>query len=214
MTESKNIMKFKDNWGIINTLLKCMFINNSTNEIYFKFDLLENIDNDLYKLITRENIVLKKKSIRLVNSRKNSNKNSIYFSKEKEKDKKKTRYKSSNLEISLLECSLKKLFISENNLESKYYKIPEILLKSIFKIKKEKDLFNNNFKDISIIGKLLGELRDEIINAPEENIKNEEQKMIKRMKEININITNEKQEEKAQFIQSNKNVLLTKTINA
>ena len=214
LTESKNIMKFKDNWGIINTLLKCMFINNSTNEIYFKFDLLENIDNDLYKLITRENIVLKKKSIRLVNSRKNSNKNSIYFSKEKEKDKKKTRYRSSNLEISLLECSLKKLFISENNLESKYYKIPEILLKSIFKIKKEKDLFNNNFKDISIIGKLLGELRDEIINAPEENIKNEEQKMIKRMKERNINISNEKQEEKAQLIQSNKNVLLTKTINA
>ena len=38
--------------------------------------------------------------------------------------------------------------------------------------------------------------------------------MIKRMKEININISNEKQEEKAQFIQSNKNVLLTKTINA
>ena len=60
---------------------------------------------------------------------KNSNKNAIYLSKEKdkEKDKNKTKYKSNNLEISLLECTLKKLFISENNLESKYYKIPELL---------------------------------------------------------------------------------------
>ena len=213
LTESKNIMKFRENWGIINTLLKCMFINNSTNEIYFKFELLENIDNDLYRIITRDNLMLKKQSIRSFNNRKNSNKNTMFISKEKDKDKNKTKYKSNNLEISLLECSLKKLFISENNLESKYYKIPELLLKSIFKIKNEKDLFNNNFNDISIIGKRLGELSDEIINAPEENIIFEEQKMIKRMKEINIIIEMEKQEEKAQLIQSNKNVLLTKTIN-
>ena len=215
LTESKNIMKFKDNWGIINTLLKCMFINNSTNEIFFKFELLENIDNDLYKIITRENLLLKKSSMKLINNRKNSNKNTIYLSKEKdkEKDKNKTKYKSNNLEISLLECSLKKLFISENNLESKYYKIPELLLKSIFKIKKEKDLFNNNFSDMSIIGKYLGELSEEIINAPEENIINEEQKMIKKMKELNSIISNEKQEEKSPFNQSNKNTVLSKTIN-
>ena len=215
LIESKNLMKFRENWGIINTLLKCMFINTSTNEIYFKFELLENIDNDLYKIITRENKMLKRHSIRLFSNRKNSNKNAIYLSKEKdkEKDKNKTKYKSNNLEISLLECTLKKLFISENNLESKYYKIPELLLKSIFKIKNEKDLFNNNFIDISIIGKHLGELSEEIINAPEENIVNEEQKMIKRMNELNFIMSNEKQEEKVQFIQSNKNVLLTKTIN-
>ena len=190
--ESKNLVKFKQHWGIINTLLKCMFIDTATNEIFFKLNLLDNIDNDLYKVIIQENsnsklnsILAKKNNHNIFYGKKNSSKNNLIHIKEKDKDKdkNKTKYKTNNLEISLLECSFKKINISDTQLESKYYKIPENFMKCIFSIKKEKDLFNSNFNDISIIGKCIGECSNNIINAPEENIIDEEEFMKKRAKD-------------------------------
>ena len=169
-----------------------MFIDTTTNEILFKLDLLDNIDNDLYKVIIQENsnsklssILSKKNNHNIFHGKKNSSKNNLIHIKEKDKDKdkNKTKYKTNNLEISLLECSFKKIYISDTQLESKYYKIPDNFMKCIFSIKKEKDLFNSNFNDVSIIGKCVGECSNNIVNATEENIINEEELMKKRAKD-------------------------------
>ena len=192
--ESKNIVKFKQHWGIINTLLKCMFMDTTTNEIFFKLDLLDNINNDLYKVIIKENSNSKLNSVLAMKNnnghgKKNSSKNNLIHisQKDKDKDKNKTKYKSNNIEISILECSFKKINIFDTQLESKYYKIPEKFLKCIFSIKEEKDLFNSNFNDISIIGKCIGECSHDIINSQEENIINEEQIMKKKSKDSTFN---------------------------
>ena len=207
INESKNIVKFKKYWGIINTLLKCMFINTNTNEIFFRLELLDNINNDLYKIIIQENTNIRKKSNLsnknihnvLQHIRKNSSKtNLIHKEKDRDKDKNKTKYKSNNLEISLLDCTIKKINISAIKLESKYYKIPDKLLKCIFSMKDEKDLFNNNFNDISKIGKCIGECSYDIIRATEENIINEEQLMKKKLQDVSINKTIIKSMEKYQ----------------
>ena len=215
--ESKNINKFKQHWGTINTLLKCMYIDSNTKEIFFKLDLLDNINKDLYKVIAQENCNSKINSISH-NIRRNSSQNNIGHIKEKDKDKdkNKTKYKSNNLEITLLECSFKKINISDINLETKYYKVPEIFLKTIFSINEEKGLFNTNFNDISIIGKCIGECSYNIINPTEENIINEEQNMKKKAKDTkdnnkdsllynkSINKSPERnQMEKSQYLKSN-----------
>ena len=48
LKDSINIVKFGKNWGIINTLFKCMFIDKMTNKINFKFELLED-DKYVYR---------------------------------------------------------------------------------------------------------------------------------------------------------------------
>ena len=184
LTESKNLIKFKQYWGIINTLLKCMFIDNIKNEIFFRFDLLDNVTNDLYKIIIQENSK-KNGGAHKLYVRKNSSKNSIVHMKDKDKDKEKnrTKFKTNNLEISVLDCTLKKLIILENTLESRYYKIPDNVFKAIFSIKDEKELFNINFDDLSIIGRCVGKYSEEILNAAEENIIYEVQLMKKKVKD-------------------------------
>jgi hypothetical protein len=181
LIESKNLIKFKQYWGIINTLLKCMFIDNIKNEIFFRFDLLDNVTNDLYQIIIQENSK-KNNGAHKLYVRKNSSKNSIVHIKDKDKDKEKnrTKYKTNDLEINVLDCTLKKINIFNDALESKYYKIPEKVFKSIFSIKNEKDLFNINFDEISIIGRCVGENSEDILNAVEENIINEVQNMKKK----------------------------------
>lgn len=189
LKDSKNLLKFKQHWGTINTLLKCMFIDNITNEIFFRFDILDKISNELYKIIIQENS--KTCTNNMVNLRQSSSKNNLKNIKEKEKekdkDKNKTKYKTNNLEISVLECSLKKINIMPNKSESHYYKIPEKLLKCIFGIKNYKDLFNTNYNDISNVERCLGESSHQILNAVEENIIMEEQLMIKKAKESTFN---------------------------
>ena len=184
-----------------------MFINTNTNEIFFRLELLDNINNDLYKIIIQENTNIRKKSNLsnknihnvLQHIRKNSSKtNLIHKEKDRDKDKNKTKYKSNNLEISLLDCTIKKINISAIKIESKYYKIPDRLLNCIFNIKDEKDLFNNNFNDISKIGKCIGECSYDIIKATEENIINEEQIMKKKVQDISINKSVTKSMEKYQ----------------
>ena len=195
--ESKNLIKLKPYWGIINTLLKCMFIDSNTNEICFRLDLLDNIENYLFQIIIQENSNLKLNSVKNQNVhnlaciRNNSSKNNLLH-KDKDKDKNKTKYKTNNLEISLLECSFKTLSILDNTLESKYLKIPEKFHKCIFSLKEEKDLFNTNYNDISEIGKCIGECSNSILNSLEENIINEIQLMKKKAKDIPLAKSNEK----------------------
>ena len=191
LKDSKNLLKFKQYWGTINTLLKCMFIDNITNEIFFRFNILDKISNELYKIIVQENS--KTCTNNMVNLRQNSSKNNLKNVKEKEKEKEKDRdknkkkYKTNNLEITVLDCSLKKINIMPNKSESHYYKIPEKLLKSIFEVKNYKDLFNTNYNDISNVERCLAESSHQILNAVEENVINEEQLMIKKAKESLFN---------------------------
>ena len=103
--------------------------------------------------------------------------------KDKDKEKNRTKFKTNNLEISVLDCTLKKLIILENTLESRYYKIPDNVFKAIFSIKDEKELFNINFDDLSIIGRCVGKYSEEILNAAEENIIYEVQLMKKKVKD-------------------------------
>ena len=191
LKDSKNLLKFKQYWGTINTLLKCMFIDNITNEIFFRFNILDKISNELYKIIVQENS--KTCTNNMVNLRQNSSKNNLKNVKEKEKEKEKDRdknkkkYKTNNLEITVLDCSLKKINIMPNKSESHYFKIPEKLLKTIFEIKNYKDLFNTNYNDISNVERCLAESSHQILNAVEENVIMEEQLMIKKAKESLFN---------------------------
>ena len=219
--ESKNLLKFKNYWGIINTLLKCMLIDNITNDIFFRFELLDSISNDLNKIIIKENS--KSNNNNTKNNKNNNMKNAlfnnkntsiknIYYYKEKDREKNRTKYETDKLEISVLDCSLKKININQIKSESKYYKIPQKLSKEIFEIKTDKELFNTNFNDASIIAKCIGECSKSIINAPEENIKNEEQKMMKKAKDsMFIKIIDKFKTEKNNTIQINK--IMTNTFD-
>ena len=55
LKESINLYKFGQKWGMINTLFKCMFFDKTKDKIFFKFELLEDNDNELYKAITERN---------------------------------------------------------------------------------------------------------------------------------------------------------------
>lgn len=95
LKDSKNLLKFKQYWGTINTLLKCMFIDNITNEIFFRFNILDKISNELYKIIVQENS--KTCTNNMVNLRQNSSKNNLKNVKEKEKEKEKDRDKNKKI---------------------------------------------------------------------------------------------------------------------
>lgn len=169
--ESKIISKFNSSWGLVQTLLKCMFINPMTNNIYFKFDALENIDKKLYETILKENIKLKKSF-----SKKISSKNNLFYASGRNKN----RYRSNELEITILDCSLKRIFMSDNGAFTKYYKVPEKLLNIILNKKTEKNLKSSSPKIFSKISKYIGECSDSILESPEENIVHEEVEMKKR----------------------------------
>ena len=182
LSETKNLIKYKKYWGTIGTLLKCMFIDNIQSEVFFRFDLLDNINNDLYNVIIRENY--KKKQTRKY-TKKFSSTNSVMFSKDKERDKEreknKTKYKASNLEIVVLDCTLKKINIMNNILETKYYKIPDRVFISLFSFENEK-----KFDDISLIGRCVGEYSKDILYSCEENILNEIEIIKKKAKDSTI----------------------------
>ena len=195
LKESKNIIKFGKSWGIINTLFKCMFIDTLKNKIFFKFNLLEDDKNELYKIVIEENSkqnsnndYTKLKSTEINKNgnhnfiKKVSNKNPTIKDKEKEKDNFQTKYKDNIFEISLLNCSLLKINITAFKSEKKYYIIPPKILKCIFSIKDENKIFNTSLINISKIAKCIGENSSEIISAKEADIIPEEQAMIKKAK--------------------------------
>jgi hypothetical protein len=51
LKESKILYKYGKYWGIMNTLLKCININNEiNNKVSFNFDILENISHNFFKI--------------------------------------------------------------------------------------------------------------------------------------------------------------------
>ena len=185
LKESKNLIKFGKNWGIINTIFKCMFINTMQNKIFFKFDLLDDNENFLYKTFQKENIndINKENNSQAVDYLNNDDNNdnikvSMKYNYIREKGRDiQTRYKDKMIEISLLNCTFRKIIIASNNSEYKYYKVSQNILDCIFRIKDENEIFNSNYTDNSIMGKYIGENCKLILSAKESNNMIEEKKM-------------------------------------
>ena len=149
LRESKILYKFGKYWGIMNTLLKCININNEiNNKINFKFDILENLSPKYYKI----------------------NENT-------DKDKKEQmKFKFNKMDITIYECSLKKIIINNSKKEEKYLKIPRKILKLILANKDNNNNNNNNknknFLIENKISEYCKEINDEkIIEIKKENIK-------------------------------------------
>ena len=192
MKDSINFVKFGENWGMINTLFKCMFVDKMKNRINFKFELLEDDKkNSLYKAIKKKykkNYCINNNHLKTGNLNKNINNKSNNYTKklstkdnrlkEKASNKMPIRYKDKIYDIVLLNCSFRKIIITSNNSEDKYYMVPQNLLDSIFNIKDEKKIFNLNYDEISIMAKYIGENSKSILTAKESNNIDEEKKMV------------------------------------
>ena len=156
LLESKILYEIAKYWGIINTLLKCMYKDEEKNKIYFKINVLK----DFPKLSLK-----KSKNI--------NNSQDDIFSKEKniniEIDKN-LQYKTKSLEILITECLLKTIHITKNEKATFYYKMPKELYKIILTT-------NNNHK---IVINILQNFKEIISQEQEINISEEEEKMIEK----------------------------------
>ena len=185
LKDSINIVKFGKNWGIINTLFKCMFIDKMTNKINFKFELLEDDNNELFNVIKEENNN-NNNSLKIGNLNEDINSNDVnsnfltinYNMTEKENNKIPIKYKDRMIEILLQDCTFRKIEITSNSSEDKYYMVPQNILDNIFNIEDKNKIFNINYTDISLISKYIGENSKSILTAKESNNVAEEKKMM------------------------------------
>ena len=190
--DSIKLVKYEKDWGMISTLFKCMFLDTKNNKIFFKFELLEKNKNDIYNTVNTINSEHKKsylinnndvKNVNIkneINSRRNKIKKILLKNNtlaEKETEEKQIKYKDSMYEISLLDCTLRKITINSDTSEDKYYIIPKKLLDSIFSLKDEKKFSNINFEEIPLISKYIGENIPSILSAKEFDNISEENKM-------------------------------------
>ena len=215
MKESINLVKFGKKWGMINTLFKCMFFDKTKDKIFFKFELLEDNDNELYKAITernnQNNNYLKTENL---NDKINSNDINDIIN-EKEKNKIPIKYKDKMYEILLLDFTLQKIIITPKDSENKYYTIPQNILNGIFTKKDVNKIFNTSYTDISLVAKYIGENCNLILTAKESDNIAEEKKMIeeadieneKSANEMNNSEESENQETKISIELNSLNVL-------
>ncbi len=215
MKESINLVKFGKKWGMINTLFKCMFFDKTKDKIFFKFELLEDNDNELYKAITernnQNNNYLKTENL---NDKINSNDINDIIN-EKEKNKIPIKYKDKMYEILLLDFTLQKIIITPKDSENKYYTIPQNILNGIFTKKDVNKIFNTSYTDISLVAKYIGENCNLILTAKESDNIAAEKKMIeeadieneKSANEMNNSEESENQENKISIEQNSLNVL-------
>ena len=185
LKDSINLVKYEKDWGMINTLFKCMFFDKMKNKIFFKFELLEDDKIEIINSIKEENSkISNSQKIFNLNSEINLNNNFIKkvltksSMREKERYKLQTRYKDRMYEISLLNCSLRNIDVTPDNAEHKYYIVPRNILNGIFSIKDINKIFDFSYKDISLMGKYIGENSQSILTAKESNNIAEEKKMI------------------------------------
>ena len=222
LKESINLYKFGQKWGMINTLFKCMFFDKMKNKIFFKFELLEDDKIEIINSIKEENSKISN-SQKILNLDSEINLNNNFIKKvlaessmrEKERYKLQTRYKDRMYEISLLNCSLLNIDVTQDNAEHKYYIVPRNILNGIFSIKDINKIFDFSYKDISLMGKYIGENSQSILTAKESNNIAEEKKMIeeadieneKSANEMNNSEESENQENKISIEQNSLNVL-------
>ena len=192
LKESINLIKYKNSWGIINTLFKCMSFDKMKNNISFKFDLLEGeqiekADDNIGENIKINNIdninnyntnigYMSSTSQRNFNIHKVSSK--IKNIREKEANNVVIKYTDKNFIITLLNYTLRKINITPIGSEEKYLIVPPKLLDDITSIKDYNNIFNLNCTDIPIIAKYIAENSNDILFTKESNNKAEEKKMI------------------------------------
>ena len=168
LKESINLVKYGKNWGIINTLFKCMFIDKMKFKIFFKLDLLEESKRELNNNFKGEDNKNNIKAIPIENKIIN----------EKEINKNQIKYKDKMYKISILNCTFRKIKITSINSEVQYFIIPQNILNFILNINDENKIFNMNLSEEPLIGKIIGENIKSILSAKESNIIAEEEKMI------------------------------------
>ena len=141
--ESKILYKFGKYWGIKNTLLKCIdFHNESNNKVTFNFDILENISSHYLK--TAEN-------------------------KKNEKKEQQNKFRFNKIDITIEDCSLKKLIIKNSEKKEKFIAVPKNFLKLILSFKEK--IKNKIFSNIAIINEYCKEIREEKNIFIKQNIK-------------------------------------------
>lgn len=148
--DSKILYEISKYWGIINTLLRCMYKDEEKNKIYFKINILNDLPKFLYRKI-HYNINSLSKEAGHVNNK-----------------KKFIEYKTKDIELLMTECLLKIINITKNERNYSYYKVPKELYKTI--------LSSND--TIKIINSIQNNFNEIISNAKEVNIQNEEERML------------------------------------
>jgi hypothetical protein len=153
-----------------------MFFDKTKDKIFFKFELLEDNDNELYKAITERNNQ-NNNYLKTENSNDKINSNDINdIINEKEKNKIPIKYKDKMYEILLLDFTLQKIIITPKDSENKYYTIPQNILNGIFTKKDVNKIFNTSYTDISLVAKYIGENCNLILTAKESDNIAEEKK--------------------------------------
>ena len=197
--ESKILHKYKNIWGITKTLLKCINIEKINDEknikISFKFDLLNNISKEISKNYEMD-----------INER-------------KEKDR--TKIKINDINIELIDCSLKRIFINNYNhniYEEKFIEIKKEIIDLI--LSKENRKNNNNllFEKLSLnCDYILDENEMDIkIDRKQSGLYKESEKSVKRSLDGSILAKNKnkkssifKQNNNANNIKSSENLFNT-----
>jgi hypothetical protein len=166
LNESRKLFKLSKYWGELNTLFKCMYKDEMNNKIYFRFNLLEDMPNELYKTVNYEKINFRdslfRKTINYIQAP-NSNKEKVSF----------LRHKTNDLELELFECLLNKISINFNETKYNYYQIPPTLLNTILTC-------NDSMKIVHCIIDCYNEI---IRNDKEIYLLNEENSMMKKLYE-------------------------------
>ena len=141
LNESRILHKFKNIWGTENTLYRSMNIEKRKNngqenniEITFNFNLLNDLSDEFNKTIE----------------------NSINNKKEKDK----FHLKINNIDINLINCSLKRMIINNNKYQEKLFEINQELINMILEKKIEMIIFER-----------MNKYCEDILNEKEFNIK-------------------------------------------
>ena len=144
LKESRILYRFKNIWGIKNTLLKCIYIENIKDEdneddikINFKIDVLSNISNDYMKNF--EKILLDKK------------------------EKEKNQLRMNKKDILFINCSLKRILINKNKSEEKLFELKQEFINMI--LSRKIGIKNNN-----LIFEKIGKFCEDFLKETELNI--------------------------------------------
>ena len=156
LQESKILYEISKYWGVINTLLKCMYKDEEKNKIYFKLNIL----HDFPKLALKKNKINNNSQDDILSKEQNNNIEIDKF----------LQYKTKSLEILIAECLLKAIQITKNEKSIFYYQMPKELYKSII----------SSISNQKIVSNILHNFQDITSQEKEINIINEEEKMIEK----------------------------------
>ena len=168
LLDSQKLYEISKYWGVIDTLLRCMYKDEITNKIDFKINILNDLPKVIYKTIQ---------------SRIN-HKNDLYPRDENNKKERNNfiEYKIKDLELLVTDCLLKNINITINEKDCLYFKVPKGLFHTML-------IRNDNLKIIKSIQKNFYDIID---NENEINILEKEEIMMEKAEQDGINKTGKK----------------------